>query len=98
MLTDFIEKVYESLNGELTPENQVPGVENVFSEGKECELLYRKVYDAQRRLEKRLGVLPYDRDVEEIIVTLNKIQKIMCIQMYNYGAKFGPDTNNTFHR
>ncbi len=57
MLTDFIEKVYESLNGESTPENQVPGVENVFSEGKECELLYRKVYDAHIRLSFRLFLL-----------------------------------------
>jgi len=89
MENEFIENVYDTLNGETEPAFQVPGVVNAFAEGSECELLYGKVYDAQRRLEVRLGVEPYDRDVEEIISSLQAIQRELCFQMYYYGAKFG---------
>ena len=67
----------------------VPGVENLFEEGKKCALLYKEVYDAQRRLEKRLGVEMYDKDVETIIAALTDIQKELRFKMYLYGAKFG---------
>lgn len=89
MRNSFIWKVYETLNGEESPAFRIPGVENAFSEGKKCALLYEQVYDAQRRLEERLGVEPYDRDVETIITALTDIQMELCYKMYCYGAKFG---------
>ena len=85
----FIEEVYETLNGNMLPETAVPGVENLFVPGSACEVLYSQVYDAERRLEKRLGVEPYDDDVEQIISNLQDIQWLMCQRMYYYGAKFG---------
>lgn len=85
----FITDVYNTLRGHLLPDNQIPGVENVFASGQKCDLLYSKVYDAQRRLEQRLGVQEYDSDVETIIESLTQIQKELCYCMYQYGAKFG---------
>lgn len=85
----FVEDVYETLQGETSPGFMVPGVENAFDEGKKCALLYKEVYDAQRRLEARLDVEPYDEDVEKIITSLLDIQKELCFKMYAYGAKFG---------
>ena len=85
----FVEDVYETLQGETKPGFMVPGVENAFDEGEPCDLLYKEVYAAQRRLEKRLQVDPYDADVEKIITALMDIQKILCFKMYEYGAKFG---------
>jgi hypothetical protein len=85
----FITDVYNTLRGHLLPDHQIPGVENVFTPGKRCDLLYSKVYDAQRRLEQRLGVQEYDSDVETIIESLTQIQKELCYCMYQYGAKFG---------
>ena len=85
----FIDDVYETLQGETNPAFMVPGVENAFEEGKKCALLYKEIYDAQRRLETRLDVEPYDEDVEKIITALLDIQKELCFKMYKYGAQFG---------
>ena len=85
----FIENVYETLQGETSPGFRIPGVENAFDEGKKCAILYKEVYDAERRLEERLDVEPYDDDVEKIIKALLDIQKELCFKMYRYGAKFG---------
>ena len=84
-----MDNVYETLNGETSTFFRVPGVINAFAKGSKCELLYGEVYDAQRRLEARLGVEPYDKDVEAIIVALQEIQRELCFWMYYYGAKFG---------
>ena len=89
MVEQFIENVYETLQGETNPAFMVPGVENAFDEGKKCALLYKEVYHAQRRLETRLDVDPYDEDVEKIITALLDIQKELCFKMYRYGAQFG---------
>lgn len=84
-MNDFVEEVYAALNGYC----RMDGVENAFTKGSKCEKLYGQVYDAQRRLEKRLGVEPYDEDVEMIISALMDIQTELCDKMYDYGAKFG---------
>ena len=89
MSDQFIEDVYETLQGETNPAFMVPGVENAFEEGKKCALLYKEIYDAQRRLETRLDVEPYDEDVEKVITALLDIQKELCFKMYKYGAQFG---------
>jgi len=89
MENSFIEDIYETLQGETAPGFVVPGVENLFDEGKKCALCYKEVYDAERRLEDRLGVEPYDKDVEKIITALMDIQRVMCFKMYEYGAQFG---------
>ena len=85
----FIEDVYETLQRETAPGFVVSGVENLFKEGQKCALLYKEVYDAQRRLEERLGVEPYDEDVERIITALLEIQREISFKMYIYGAEFG---------
>lgn len=89
MDNEFMQDVYDTLNGEMLPGRGVPGVENLFALGAKCELLYGEVYDAERRLEERLGVDAYDDDVELIICKLTDIQREMCYRMYYYGAKFG---------
>ena len=89
MNNTFMQAVYDTLNGDMLPGQGVPGVENLFAEGSKCELLYGEVYDAERRLEERLGVEPYDDDVELIICKLTEIQEEMCRHMYYNGAKFG---------
>lgn len=89
MGNQFIQDVYDTLNGDMMPGCGVPGVENLFALDAKCELLYREVYDAERRLEERLGVPEYDADVELIISKLLDIQIEMCRHMYYYGAKFG---------
>ena len=85
----LIEEIYDTLCGAVAPGLEKPGVENAFAIGESCELLYRKVYDAERRLEQRLGVEQEDEDVQTIIDALLDIQRELCFRMYCYGAKFG---------
>ena len=85
----FVEDVYETLQGETNQGFMVPGVENAFEEGKLCNTLYKEIFAAQRRLEERLQVDPYDEDVEKIITAMMDIQRELCFKMYEYGAKFG---------
>lgn len=85
----FVEDVYESMHGMFESDILVPGVERAFATGEKCEKLYALVYDAERRLEERLGVEAHDKDVESIINSMTEIQKELCYRMYYYGAKFG---------
>ena len=88
MKYDFIDDVYYTLDGQMTMEGGIPGVENAFESGKPCDLLYAEVYNANMRLCQRLGVDEDmgDSDVDTIFM---QICEIMGKKMYEYGAKFG---------
>ena len=62
----FIEDVYNTLEGCLVAAACVPGVENLYAEGKHCMELYAEIQDAYGRLCDRLGVQDEDADVEII--------------------------------
>lgn len=68
---------------------QYPGVEDAFADGALCAKMYDIVYDAERRLEDRLGVAGNDADVEEIITAMESIVREIGYKMYCCGAKFG---------
>ena len=86
---NFVEWVYDTLNGQLAEGYELPGVETVFSEGSYCTEAYEQMREAYARLCERLGVVDEDKDVEIIIQSFECIQKEMCEKMYYYGAKFG---------
>ena len=85
----FIQDVYDTMQGMFEGDCLVPGVELAFAAGEKCEQLYAQVYDAERRLEERLGVDGHDEDVERIISCLLDIQEELCYRMYHYGEEFG---------
>lgn len=89
MENELIEEIYDTVNGGMSPGFEVPGVENAFAEGSLCAALYQQVFDAERRLEERLGVDGEDEDVETIMGAMCDIQRELCFRMYFYGAKFG---------
>ena len=88
------QRIYDLMNGSLDlenysyPESQI--VENEYAEGKPCSKLYEEVYNANRRLCKRLGV-EEDHDVEIIISNLMKIGEYECMKMYDYGVRFSKE-------
>ena len=79
------ENVYETLTGSACGEYKTPGIENAFLEDSLCDQLYQQVYSANRRLCARLGQMDEDADVELIINNLLQINRILCLQMYDYG-------------
>lgn len=93
MAFDFVELVYLSLTGELPLGHAVPGVENLFADGSDCDRLYEKMWEAYQHLLDRLGLVDADDDVEIIIDSLREICEIVGYGMYRYGAKFGSTDN-----
>lgn len=65
------------------PESRI--VENEFAEGKPCEELYRRVYDARIRICERLGVSE-NLDVETIISCMEDISCILAMKMFDYAT------------
>lgn len=93
---EFKELVYLLMNGEIDlsvcPVKESVVVKDEFEEGKPCEKLYGKVYEANLRLCKRLGVEELDDDdVEEIINNCLDIAKHLSMKMYDYGAYFAQE-------
>ena len=79
------EDVYFTLIGEMSPPYALPGIENAYIPGGECDRLYNEAMDAYERLLERLGVRESDPDVEIIIHNLLTIQHILCQKIYHYG-------------
>lgn len=80
------ERVYQTLSGELEPWAQVPGVENLFDEGKNCQIRYEEIYCAYQRICEKIGAGDEDDDLEMIINHMRRIQQEIAFRMYEYGA------------
>ena len=92
---NMIRFVYDAMQGDYL-DTMPPGITNEFAEGAECSRLYEQVYEAERRLEERLGVEGHDKDVEQIICAMSDIQRHLCFKMYEYGVRFGYDRDNLY--
>lgn len=87
MKKEFIEEVYDSLQGVLV--DPLPGVRNLFEAGMPCALRYQQMLEAYGRLCDRLGVVDEDQDVEIIINALLANQRESSMKMFEYGMRFG---------
>ena len=83
-----IDDIYYTLIGTMQEQFRVPGVENLFAEGGECMNCYSDMHAAYERLCERLGVIDEDEDVEDIINSLMRIERIVSMKMFEYGMKF----------
>lgn len=86
----FADLVYDTLCGDLHGQYAVPGVADAFAEGSPCDQLYDQLGEIRDRLQARMGLPEEDEDVERIIAILEKVQRILSIEMFRYGQKFGP--------
>ena len=84
----YIDEVYDTLQGSLTPEYCVPGVKNLFIEGSPCDTAYSQMQEAYIQLLDRLNETDEDADVETIIHSLLSISRILGREMYRCGAEF----------
>ena len=89
MKLSFIESVYLTLIGELTLDHSVPGVENLFADGLDCDRLYHEMWEAYQHFLDKFGLIDADDDVEIVINSLLRICEIVGYGMYRCGAKFG---------
>lgn len=84
----FIDRVYESMVGNLPEACRIPEVEDAFAGGKLCEVWYSEVLEAYQRICDKLGVSD-EADAQIIMRSLMDISKELCYRMYQYGARFG---------
>ena len=90
MRDEFVEKVYETLQGNHSLESGVLGVENLFTDTGPGLKLYCQMWEAYERLCQRLDLQETeDADVEIIINSLMDIADLLSFKMYEYGAIFG---------
>lgn len=87
MHDDFVDKVYLSLQGQLS--QPLDGVESIFCAGSRCQLALYRMRDAYTRLCERLSVEDEDEDVEEIILAFMEMSEELGRHMYRCGHKFG---------
>lgn len=81
------EEIYERMITEyVVPDPEIPCE---FEDGKPCSELYGKVYDARERISERTGIDFEDRDLMEIVESLEEIAKICSLKMFDYGVKYG---------
>ena len=88
MEPETINNIYLTLIGELCDEYRMSGVENLFAAGSECDRLYAQIFESYARLRERLGSDDEDEDVEIIINSFMRIEKLVAIRMFEYGRKF----------
>lgn len=91
---EFKKLVYDLMNGSLDLEKyavlESRYVKDEFAEGMPCDLLYKNIFNANRRLCNRLQV-EEDQDVEEIITDLLSISEYLSMKMYDYCMLFSSD-------
>ena len=87
MEEETIHLIYDTL-ADLTAEPfRLSGVENAFTPGSECDVLYTQAYEAGRRICGRLGV-ECDPDLELLMHSMEEISRILGCKMFRFGEKF----------
>lgn len=87
---DIRKEIYAKISGQFIEDVVLEAggypVEDEFT-GKRCEELYGRVYEANRRVCKRLNKAEEeDEDVEIIIDSLCEIAEIIAMKMFDYGV------------
>lgn len=86
----FADAVYDTMCGHMLPEYMVPGVENLFEDGKECMNNYSEMLNAFLRLCERLNVGELeDMDCEIMVDSLLDNQYRVGMTMFLQGYEFG---------
>ena len=73
-MTTF-EQLYGTVLGYLTPESQLPGVQDVTGEDSAYGQAYQALLDARERLCRRFGLSPEDPDLEAILSAVQTLEK-----------------------
>lgn len=81
------EEIYDCMTVHYIYPN--PDIPFEFEDGKPCSDLYGKVCDARLRIAERTGIDFEDRDLLEIIESMEGIARLCALKMYDYGVKYG---------
>lgn len=62
-------------------------IEDLFEEGKPCDILHGRLFDAKERILSKLG-LDECRDMEEILCCEDEICMRVAVRMFDYGVEY----------
>ena len=88
MTDELLDDIYFTLTGQLIPEAEIPGIENAFAEGEECDIILGDIYDARDALLERLGIVGEDRDLEIMVSGYERMLKMIGQKMFLLGMTF----------
>ncbi len=76
------EDIYLTLTGNREDEYCIPGVEDAFAPGSLCAQEYDTMRAAYERICQRLGVQDEDSDLDQILFSMEAIQKELCRRIW----------------
>lgn len=87
---ELLHDIYLSMLGQLIPEATIPWVDNLYAPGSICHRKYNEMRDAYERVCTRLGVdvEDEDEDLNCMVDALDKIQEVLCKEMFALGVKY----------
>ena len=80
-----LQLLYDTVLGQAQEIYALPEAENLFEPGKACDLYYRDVMAAYERICQRLCAPAEDRDLEQILHSMNAICRLVSFEMYRLG-------------
>ncbi len=81
--------IYETMLGLRTRDPSRPDVENAFASGSLCAEEYSCMREAYERVCQRLGVDSEDWDLEQMVNSMESIQRDLCWRMFAMGFRMG---------
>lgn len=90
-------RVFHTLLGDLLPEYAPEWVEEIFVPGNPCHEEYSRMLEAYQRVCTRLGSGEEDADLEIIVDSLLAHGKILALEMFRCGVRYG-NMDNTVCR
>ena len=89
----MIEQIYDTLTGNLVEEHQFPGIENAFSAGKPCDVLYSQVYSFYQQICEQENTKEQEA-ADGIINNMLEICRIIGFRMFEYGMQYANNEIN----
>ena len=77
------EILYETVTGQISDNFAVLGAENVFADGKPCDILYAQVQEACTRICQELG-MEESADLVFIVDSMDKISKAVAQEVFRF--------------
>lgn len=87
MSTEYLQQLYDTVLGQIQEAYAIPGAENLFEPGKPCDTHYREAMAAYERICQRLSIPSEDRDLEQILHSMNAICRLVAFEMFRLGQK-----------
>ena len=85
MNKEYLQQLYDTVLGQTEESYSIPGAENLFEPGKFCDMHYRQAMAAYDQICQRLSMPAEDKDLEQILHSMDAICKLVAFEMFRLG-------------